>query len=366
MSKQLLESDFLTVDLRSMFNSQPENTEDNDNANVSSNDQQETDNTNKNSINQPKAANFDWGRELKKRLAANRNMSPESRRNDYDIETKFFSEFYKANWDTDCAKQLMLIGDPLRKTFKVLGFDVSINPIFRFLTLSYVKENLLKTKLLNINTFKAIYKAVADRWVADSEFFVANDYNIIYCRNLYKKPLSEIVSYLEQQKKVLKPNAKVYTREDQLENRKIFLKSSENSTTKIVSKGKGKQVGIANPKSALTVKDSKAVLNSLQAIQSMLGGLKPGNRRSRIANNDELIKLADKIKTPAEVYAVLQYLSMFTGSSKAKQALSSEKLKNVSTEDLTIATNSVSGIISKIRFTPSEVETFINELLDNL
>ena len=366
MSKTLLESDFLAVDLGSMFKRQKSTNNRAESELAATPVDSEAPSTTQ--AQNQKMTFIEWGEELKNRLAENRAMDRESRLNDYDIETKFFKEFFSSKWDAECAKQLMLMGEPLRKALKDLEFDPRVNPILKFLTLDYVQENLIKTKLLNINTFKAIYYAVANELIADSEFFVASDYNIIYCRDLYKKSSEAIKEYLKLQKKILSPSAKVYTKEDQEKNRKIFLVSTEESSMDKTKRTKsGKQIkSLTVVPLVLSVKNPKVMLNSIDTVQKLLGGTKTSSKHSEVASSTALNNLAEQIKEPAEVYAVLQYLSMFTGSKKASQALSNTKLKGISMQDVTKATTKVSGIISQVQFSKSDLEAFVDLLIDNL
>jgi hypothetical protein len=361
MSKTLLESDFLAVDLGSMFKRQKSTNNRAESEPAATPVDSETPSTTQ--AQNQKMTFIEWGEELKNRLAENRAMDRESRLNEYDIETKFFKEFFSSKWDAECAKQLMLMGEPLRKALKDLEFDPRVNPILKFLTLDYVRENLIKTKLLNINTFKAIYYAVTNELIADSEFFVASDYNIIYCRDLYKKSSEDIKEYLKLQKKILSPSAKVYTKEDQEKNRKIFLVSTGKSSKSKTTSGK--------PVIRLTtlvpsVKDPKVMLNSIDTLQNSLCSTKTSSKHSKATSSTALNNLAEQIKEPAEVYAVLQYLSMSTGSKKASQALSNKKLNGISTQDVTKATAKVSGIISQVQLSKSDLEAFIDLLIDNL
>ena len=88
-----------------------------------------------------------------------------------------------------------------------------------------MQQELIKPGLLNINTFKAIYNAVAKNLVADSEFFAESksNYNIIYCKDLYSKPAVEMEEYLKLQSEILSPDARSYTARDVIKNKKIFL-----------------------------------------------------------------------------------------------------------------------------------------------
>ena len=65
----------------------------------------------------------DWGKELKDRLAQNNRLDADSRESEYEVEAKFFEDFFNSGWNTACAKQLISLGEPLKKILKVLGFD---------------------------------------------------------------------------------------------------------------------------------------------------------------------------------------------------------------------------------------------------
>ena len=90
--------------------------------------------------------------------------------------------------DLTFAKKLLALGEPFEKACKVLGYNITNenggNPLLAFVI---KQKHLVDSGAINANTFKALYNAVAKHLVADSEFFKPNDYNIIYCKNLYKK-----------------------------------------------------------------------------------------------------------------------------------------------------------------------------------
>lgn len=363
MSEKLLESDFLTVNIASIINQNQQDKTEQPSA-LDAGKENEADNA-----NLTKNDSFiAWGEELKNRLDNNKKSSPESRLTDYDIETKFFREFFSAKWDDDqCAKQLELIGEPLRKAIKVLGFNESINPILAFINLPYVKNKLIKTKLLNINTFKAIYNAVADKLIADSEFLAVRNYNIIYCTDLYKKSASEMEKYLKIQKDILHPNAKSYDAETIIKNRRVFLQQPGKVSDSGVMSKAGKKVGNVKQQKYAKTTDEDATLNSLATIQTIYHGITGDDLNlKKIVDNKTLRDIASKIKGAAQVFAVLQYLSMSTGNEKARQALNNNKFTNISARDLTSATKVVTSNISKLHFSKSDIDALVGLLLDNL
>lgn len=350
MSEKLLEADFLTVDLSTSYKRA-----DNQEASTSATAAAASSNT-------EQRVPDDWEKELKDRLAANRALSRESRQTEYDIETQFFKEFFEANWDAECAKQLMLIGELLRKALKTLGFDAKINPILKFLTLDYVKIELVSTKLLNINTFKAVYDAVADNLVADSEFFTANNYDILYCRDLYRKAYSEMKEYLVLQKSVLSPSAKIYTKADQEKNRKVFIVATEK--TKAVGKcDSAKNVSVSH---IMSVKNSQAKLNPIDIAKKLVGVASKSSEDRPKSTGNEISKLIAKINTPAKVYAVLQYLGISLGNKKAVNGLAHKKLASVSMGDLKTATVAAAELLAGLRLSKSDADNLVDELLSNL
>jgi hypothetical protein len=366
MSKKLFESDFLTASIPAVFKQSIQTN------NTAHDELAATQNGSENTVTdkgQPVQTNFDWGSELAKRLEANKNMSKEARSTDYDIESKFFKEYFNTNWDPECAKQLMLIGDPLRKALKGFGFKKRMNPILGFISLRYVQDNLIKTKLLNVVTFKAIYKAVLNRWVADSEFFKANAYNIIYCRDLYTKPLEEIEAYLKLQRETLSPKADVYKAIDQYNNQKTFLVTSqykEKNTDKLAD-AIAKDTNIK----VTSVKNVNAKLNSYslaEKIAAQTFNIKPSSsntNRTHLSSKAQQ-NLADKLNTPSQILAAIQFLSLTTESEVAKKALSNEKFGAVSTENLIKATIQIKPLMPKGQLQKTDADSLAGILLGKL
>ena len=224
MSNRLLESDFLTVNLSSITRNQQNST----------NQAQQAVAANSANVSNPNAVT-DWAEELKKRLADNSALGAEARESDFAVKNKFVKDYFTANWEAGCAKQLELMGSPLKKAIEVLGFNPKANPILGFITNEFVIDNLIKTKLLNANTFRAIYNAVANKYTARTQFFKANTYNVIYCQDLYTKPLTDIEEYLKAQSKVLQPSGG-YSKNDIQLNRKIFFGSGTANVQKTKEK----------------------------------------------------------------------------------------------------------------------------------
>lgn len=320
---KLLESDFLTVDLSSIAKNQRAAN------NINTVKQSATDKSNKQPIS-------DWGKELETRLENNRKLSPEAQVSEYVIESEFFKEYFNKNWESAVAKQLETIGEPLKKAIKVLGFARETNPILAFISNNnFVIPNLIKTKLLNEATFKAIYNAVAKKLVAQSQFLKENNYNIIYCPDLYKKPLAEIMKYLELQSNILSATAAKYTKADIAKNIKVFLELP-GVTEKEFSK-RLKQIDQANV-AGISVQTMK--LNSIKlatVIESKLGRTDQDGKHVHIGTEGQK-QLAQKLNTPAKKLAAIQFISMTTNSVKAKEALVNEKFAKVSRNDLVKAT----------------------------
>lgn len=361
MSEKLLEADFLTVDLKSTFSRQvSDESSIMDELTATQVDVESSENN-----SSQRQTNFDWGKELKNRLESNRKMSSEARQSEYAIETQFFKEFFTSNWDAECAKQLMLIGEPLRRALRVLGFNKRVNPILGFISLKYVQEKLIKTKLLNVNTFKVIYNAVAKKLVADSEFFRASDYNIIYCQDLYKKPLTDIEKYLKAQSGILKTSLDTYTVDIQLLNKKVFIyipKIKELDPIKRAREIK-KATNIKLP----SVKNSSTILNELEVVKAFGGTGSSASSDTRIPlNAEEQASLVGKLDTSAKMFAALQYLSITTSNANAKKALSNDEFQRISANDIATATAQIAGIMPKGQLSKKAAEALVNMIVSKM
>lgn len=348
MTEKLLESDFLTLDISSVFNSGTVKT------NAETADAQP----------EQKARPEDWGIELKNRLTANKNMSVESRKNEYDIELQFFNEFFTAMYGPALAKNLLDIGDQLRKDIKILGFETKTNPILAFLSLSYVQNYIIRPKLLNIYTYKAIHNAVAKSLVADSEFFRASDYNILYCLDLYKKKVSEIEQYLMLQQKVLSPTASKYSQKDQDNNKRVFLVLAE--VTKEVDQNKKLNIQKNIEATKLpSVKSVEAKLNSLEFAEQISGSSasNDSNEENQETSNLDFDAILDLTKSPERALAAIQYLSIYSGSDTIKSYLSSKKFSNITMIELNKAIKEVSKLFAGKKYSKLDAERLAKQLV---
>lgn len=358
MPNRLLESDFLTINLQSIITKQK--------GNDSGPGRLETDDI-KTEAETDQAKPINWEQELTKRQEANKNMSPESRKTSLEIDEQFFKEYFYANWDKSCAEQLIHIGEPLRKLLKGLGFNVKKNPALGFISNDYVKRNLIQTKLLNINTFKAIvFDALTGKLVAQSEFMKDNDYNIIYCRDLYKKSADEIKAYLEFQRTILKTSVGKYSSQDQIKNKKVFI-----SIPEIIEPDINKRISLINQLDSAklpSMKQANAVLNNLKFAKAIAT---TGKKPAETVNLDDTdqAELVGKLKTPSQIFAALQYLSINAGSTKAAKALSStEKFKGIDAKEIVQATTWLvsNSVIPEGRLDGAQVDKLIDILLQKL
>jgi hypothetical protein len=316
----------------------------------------------------------DWGEELQKRLDENADLEPEARESDYEVEARFFEDYFSngdASWDANVADQLLSLGEPLKKVIKVLGFNKNVNPILGFITDDTVIRNLIRTKLLNINTFKAIYNAIAKKLVAHSEFFTANDYNIIYCQDLYRKSASEMETYLEAQKKILRVSASEYTKEAQDLNKKVFFYIANIAEMDIEKR----KVAIAQLPVNATLpeaSDPSTTLNSIDLINKLAG---IDNTRNKTADtNKNSISLTGNTATVAQklsnrantahAFAAIQYLSITTNTPEADKALQHQRFSGLTTEQIAAATTQITPIMKKLQLQADEVKPFIDTILD--
>lgn len=332
----------------------------------------------------------DWAKELENRLEQNRALGASKRKNEYEVETTFFEDYFNngnAAWDANCAELLLSLGDPLKKAIKVLGFNTNVNPILGFITDEYVIRSLLFTKLLNVNTFKAIYNAVAKKLVVDSEFFAANTYNIIYCQDLYKKSAAEIIEYLTVQKAILKPSASTYTEEDQERNKKVFFKISGIKELEDINEPNAK-VRYKKISSILDKLDANAQLPSATENTTKLNELslakalaynsannfddadddaEDDNDNSVAADSTDIEALARKIgSNSARAFAAVQYLSATTSTPVASKALAHDMFKSVTIDAVVKATAEVVKVMKEAKLSDKEVKRFITLLLSKI
>jgi hypothetical protein len=371
MKKLLVESDFITVNLSDYFKS-PNTDIENDNKEKATDNETdstvdtETETEIETAVDELSSAKIsDWGAELKKRLADNRSREVSKRENEFKVEDKFFRDYFSSNWDSDIAKQLILMGEPLKKLFKVLGFSKLTNPILAFLKDKFVLNRLVKPGLLNANTFKALYEALAKKYTADSEFLKANNYNIIYCPALYKKPLTDMIEYLKLQGNVLQiTNGNKYTKATIDKNKKVFL-AIPGSTGAQSLPVKKKQI-METDVTDISVQNS--ALNDL-ALAVELSGVKLSNNKTELRTHiavKEMEELVRKLNTHAKRLAAIQYLSITTKSKKAKNALKHEKFGGVSLDNLLQATADIESIMPKQLLFEKDADALVDALMSGL
>lgn len=278
------------------------------------------------------ASKIDWSKELKKRIDENEALDPESRVPEFDVESGFWKDFFEAHWPQHIATILdKVVGEQLKKDFKILGFKKTTNPIFKFLTISHVQKEIIAPKLLNNNTYKAIHNALAKKYIAEVEFTSASDYNILYCPDLYRRSAAEMDSYFVAQKEILPiSTGGNYTQERKDRNKSIFLEVGKKSV---------KQKGVK--------------LKSLKEVQKMLGnkidlssdtekpdktGIQDAGKSEDEAGNKPLDTAAfvGSLKTPEHCGAALYYLVLTTQSSVASKVINKHKntFKEINPETL--------------------------------
>lgn len=333
---------------------------------------------------------FDWETELEDRLAENKKLESNERKSDYEVESQFFEDYFThgdSAWDDNTAELLLGLGDPLRKAIKVLGFNPNVNPLLGFLTNNYVLNNLLMPKHLNVNTFKAIYNAVSKRLVADSEFMAQNDYNLIYCQDLYKRSATEILEYLTLQKNVLSTTASTYTKADQDRNKKVFFKLTGIQELNKITKRYPAKSYDRNVKLKAAIDDlpagtklpaassSDTVLNDVAFVKVLLDKVDDTNKETANKDNESndskysstVSTLARKLGTnSAHALAALQYLNITTNVPDVRAALNHAVFKNVSMEALIAASSAVNKLMKDAALSDSEVKAFVTMLLNKL
>ena len=365
MPTKLYESDFLTVDLRSLINDVNNASAYNDNSankeNTPSADGTNTALPAKGTWGEP------WEKILKKRIEDNNALGAD-KNPDYDVEAEFFEDFFSTNWEADLMPFLMALGEPLRKAIKVLKFEPTHNPILGFLTKEFAKE-LLRSRKLNVLTFKAIFNAVANKLVADTEFInQANNYNIIYCKDLYNKSAKEMEEYLKLQSEILKVSESSYTAKKQEENKKVFFVVA----TDKVQNDDGKEELEPHKRAALIrgltssgIEDiTNATLNDLELAKLIRSNTSDTVHMSK-EKQDVITNSLTKV---SQIFAALVALSVNSKNEKATAALSNDKFKNVDPGSIVSATAELATnkIIPAGRLQKDEVDTLVDKLLARL
>jgi hypothetical protein len=366
MPNQLLESDFLTVSLKSLLAKQKSS---------NTNSTTETDTYNNGTKTAEPEKDFssvtDWGKELQDRLTKNNSLDETNRKSDDEVEADFFNDYFvygDKSWDAEAASKLRNLGAPFQRVLKVLGFDKKTNPILGFVIQPHVVKKLLLPGLLNSSTFRAIYEAIVKKLVADSELFVKNDYNIIYCQDLYKKSASEMIKYLNMQKNVLSPTASVYTKADQEKNKKTFfyIKAIKEQD---INQRRAAIAKLPTGTSLPIAYNASTTLNSMAFITAFIGiqkGSAAGNNTKQTSTSRSAANIAGKIKSKEQAFAAIQYLGAITGASEALKALQHSVFNDVSAGELAKATAQIVPFMKKAQLPEEETKSFINRVLDGL
>ena len=375
MSEKLLESDFFTIDLQSLFgNNDSEEKPASKKASGDTGAAGTEKGAKKAKGTEPAKTSSssdldkisDWKAELKTRIDENQALDPDARLPRADIEDNFWKDFFTyMGFDEDVIKILKDI-DLFKKDTKILGFTLETNPILNFFKLEWVQNELIKAGLITNETYKAIHNAKAKKYVADSEFRSnKNDYNILYCRDLYaNRTASDMDAYLKLQKLNLPTNVDYYDKDRKSRNISIFLVIGNKSVRQKGAKlNKLKEVEKLLGKNGITVPADESV----GADESGKGngkGNKPLSRQTLINIVNSL--LSDRQHAAAQAQAALQFISMTTNNESAKKALQNDAFKNTNAQALMTATIRLSKAFSGITISKTEADQLVELLLSGL
>jgi hypothetical protein len=290
-------------------------------------------------------------------------------------EDEIRQELSKLTDDQALIEKLLTFGEPFKKACRILKYNIKNeaggNPILAFVLQDYVKDNLINTGLLNANTFKAIYNAVAKKLVADSEFFEqlpSNHYNIIYCKDLYTKPVKEIEEYLVQQQKTLPTSVDKYTNEIIKNNKKTFLHIDSikepdlKKRAAVIKKFNNGLPGITNAK-----------LNSLDLVKIILDGGPTATKTVKVDDTTQnsivtkLMNRSNKID-PVIALAVILQLSMNTNSARAKNELSNAKFTGIDSKQVTSAVTKIlnSKLLPEGSISMKDADALVDKIIAKL
>lgn len=349
MSK-LLEADYLYVDINKLLNKKP----------IAANEP-----TIQKTPAVPLDKNTNWAAELAKRISENRTKSPETRIDEFNIESDFFKEFYSVFWTAAAVEKLMDLGKPLKDLIKLLGYTEAKNPILAFLSKKTIIQEFLIPGLINSTTFKALYEAIRLRIIASSEFRRLSDYNLIYCKDFYaNNNLANMIGYLKLQGNILKPSAKEYAFSDQVKNKKIFINFSnikeQEPTKRIIELQK------IEDKKLPSMRSNSTKLNSLQLAMSLAAvwddspppsrSLEPDKKTGLIL--DQFNKEASKFTL--EDYAATAQYFITSGNLRVKSILESPKLSSLTIGDILTSTEKIKKIFANVTVTPADLNLILD------
>lgn len=274
-----------------------------------------------------------------------------SRKSKGEAELEFFNAFFGCYWSKNVTTKL-LQNHLLQSDIKALGFDPLINPILAFFLNPFTKE-LLENGLLDKIKYKAIHNAVANHLMAESEYVKENNYNILYCLDLYNKTAADIETYLTYQESILIPSMKKYDDKTKARNIQIFLANGSED-----------------------VKSANAKLNALEDIQEIIEkvtgkSLSTGEESdtSQKAGNSRknFVQLVNQISSEAEIVAFLQYISMNVGHGVVKKALTKFS-SGMSAAAILEATGKISALTTEYlgnkRLTKAEAQELLELLIE--
>ena len=288
-----------------------------------------------------------------------------------DLIKQFFVDFFthkNSVWSDVEAKQLLSI-PALHKAIKILGFNVQENPLLAFIQLEYVRKNIIGVGLLNHNTYKAIHTAIVKKLVPDSEFYHASAYNILYCRNLYKKTPAVMVEYLTAQHSILDTTGNKITVAAQNANRRAFLQVAKPTGSLDTQVKQQQEIADDNLPSMMA---TDAVLNDLDLAYAVAGKKRTGkNDKEEVTiKSKKGLELLEKLNTPALILAALQYLGMTTSNKDALNAIKiasrTEPLSSVKAAELMSATIIAAGLLKAVDISSSESSKFVALLLEKV
>lgn len=274
-----------------------------------------------------------------------------SRKSKGEAELEFFSAFFNCYWSKNVTTKL-LQNHLLQSDIKALGFDPLINPILAFFLNPFTKE-LLENGLLDKTKYKAIHNAVAKHLMAESEYVKENNYNILYCLDLYNKTAADIETYLAYQKSVLVPSMKKYNDKTKARNIQIFLVNGS------------EDMQSANAK-LNTLEDIKEIIEKVTG-KSLSTGEESDDTQKAGNSRKNFVQLVNQISSEAEIVAFLQYISMNVGHGVVKKALAKFS-RGMSATAILDATSSISALTTEYlgnkRLTKAEAQELIELLIE--
>ena len=133
---------------------------------------------------------FDWDMAL-------RQVKPNA-----DLREQFWNAYFTRIFGAEMVKPLEKLGDALKQDLENWELDpTSKNPLIPFFKQKFIQSTLIK--LIDSERYQAIHTAIEDTLMADSEFRELKSYNVLYCKNLYKKSSAVMIEYFKLQKTIL-------------------------------------------------------------------------------------------------------------------------------------------------------------------